>query len=95
MTIWRPIPAIDGDDGRPVPEGFVGAATMTTNLLLPAPSARGGRGASSTCRARPVSTRAARLADGPDCVPPHLGSSPRIARGMIESPYWARVMVAE
>ena len=32
MTVWGPIPAIDGDDGRPVSEGFVGAATMTTNL---------------------------------------------------------------
>jgi hypothetical protein len=32
MTIWGAIPAIDGDDGRPVPEGFLGAATMTTNL---------------------------------------------------------------
>jgi len=32
MTIWGAIPAIDGDDGPPVPEGFLGAATMTTNL---------------------------------------------------------------
>jgi hypothetical protein len=31
MTICGTIPAIDGDDGRSVPEGFVGAATMTTN----------------------------------------------------------------
>ena len=31
MTIWGPIPAIDGDDGRPVPEAFVGDATVTTN----------------------------------------------------------------
>jgi hypothetical protein len=84
MTIWRPIPAIDGDDGRPAPEGFVGAATMTTNLLLPAPSARGRRGASSTCRARPVSIRPARPADGPDRVPhqltPATGGAGRPAR---------------
>jgi hypothetical protein len=32
MTIWGAIPAIDGDDGLPVPDGFLGAATMTTNL---------------------------------------------------------------
>jgi hypothetical protein len=31
MTIWRPIPVIAGDDGRSVPEGFVGDATLTTN----------------------------------------------------------------
>ena len=31
MTIWRPIPVIDGDDGHPVPDGFVGDATVTTN----------------------------------------------------------------
>ena len=34
MTVWGPTPALDGDDGRPVPEGFVGAATMTTLLAL-------------------------------------------------------------
>ena len=60
MTIWRPIPVIDGDDGHPVPDGFVGAATMTTNLLLPAPSAHGRGRASSTCRAR-------RRRPGPAC----------------------------
>ena len=31
MTIWGPIPALDGEGGRPVPEGFLGAATRTTN----------------------------------------------------------------
>jgi hypothetical protein len=36
MTVWGPIPAFDGDDGRPAPEGFLGAATMTTNSGLPA-----------------------------------------------------------
>jgi hypothetical protein len=35
VLIWRPVPAVDDDDERALPDGFVGAATVTT--YLPAP----------------------------------------------------------
>jgi hypothetical protein len=40
VTVWGPIPVFDGDDGRPALGGFVGAATMSTNPLLPRPERR-------------------------------------------------------
>src|SRR6185312_660690 len=72
MTVWGPIPAFDGDDGRPAPRGFVGAATMTRNPLLPARAPTAAAAGSSTCRARPVSTDWARPADGRDRLPHQL-----------------------
>ena len=31
MAIWRPVPAIHGDDMRPVPKALVGDDMVTTN----------------------------------------------------------------
>jgi hypothetical protein len=65
MTIWWPIPAIDGADGRRCPRGS-SAPHHDDEPAVPAPSAHDGRGASSRCRARLVSVRPARPADGRD-----------------------------